>query len=63
MVSNAAEVPRDLEGVAREFEGVVNPVVAEVTAEWCRLIHAKGNRRTKLVPDDDEAQDCRMEDE
>ncbi|MNK66425.1 hypothetical protein D3C87_857430 [compost metagenome] len=63
MVSTVAEVPHDLEGVAREFEGVVNPVVAEVTAEWLRLLHLKGNRRIKMVPDDDEAQDCRMEDE
>lgn len=64
------DVPSGLDGVPQKFEEVVNltapsvnPIVTEVTSEWLRLIHEKGNRRIKVVQDDLDAQDCRLEDD
>ncbi len=41
------------------LKAVVDPIVEEVTAEWNRLIQPK--TRPIVVPDEDEAQDCREE--
>lgn len=54
-------VPSGLDGVSK-FEDTVNPIVSEVTAEWNRLLHER-NRRIKVVQDDLDVQDCRMEDD
>lgn len=63
------DVPSGLDGVPQKFEEVVNltapsvnPIVTEVTAEWNRLLHER-NRRIKVVQDDLDAQDCRLEDD